>query len=127
MSVNNTIGTLVHGGFLHADDIRTLAPILFHHLEHRLLLSKGSLLVDNFLKFNTSKCGEIVIKKTFTRMDGEDLGVVDSSLSAHSGAVCLRCQWRLEIFPHHPQCRIIFREPEKPTLCLAVFMPFKAC
>ena len=84
------------GGFLHADDIRTLASNLSSLEEQISTVSKFT--SENFLKLNASKCEVIMFKKqgssshppTNVNVDGDCFPV-------NSEANCLGYIWRSDL------------------------------
>ena len=71
------------GGFIHADDIRTLASTT-STLEAQISTVKR-FTEDNFLKLNSSKCEIVAFKKTSTRMNKERIEVGECTFSFNEG------------------------------------------
>ena len=87
LSIGASVNNMYAGGFLHADDIRTLAANA-STLEAQISTVKR-FTQDNFLKLNAAKCEIIVFKKSFIRNTEERLDVGEISFPVRSEAMCL--------------------------------------
>ena len=95
LSIGASVNNMYAGGFLHADDIRTLAANA-STLEAQISTVKR-FTQDNFLKLNAAKCEIIVFKKSFIRNTEESLDVGEISFPVRSEAMCLGHQWRQDL------------------------------
>ena len=90
LSIGASVNNMYVGGFIHADDIRTLASTT-STLEAQISTVKR-FTEHNFLKINSSKCA---FKKTSTRMNEERIEVGECTFSLGRGsATCLGYQWK---------------------------------
>ena len=92
LSIGASVNNMYVGGFLHADDIRTLASSTTT-LEAQISTIK-KFTEDNFLKLNTSKC-EIV--KSSSRTNQESIEVGECSFPVSGEAICLGYQWKQDL------------------------------
>ena len=111
VSVNN----MYVGGFLHADDIRTLAPNT-STLEAQIPLVKR-FTEENFLKFNPSKCEIVAFKKAKEPADAGEVRVDECSFPVREILVLdnsgsLTCHLRT-------QFKFVFKKLVGPSLCIS--------
>ena len=83
------------GGFLHADDIRTLASTTTT-LEMQISTVKKFIDV-NFLNLNASKCEFVAFKKSSITTNQESIEVDDCSFPIRGEATCLGYQWKQDL------------------------------
>ena len=93
VSVNNTYA----GGYLHADDIRTLASSLSSMEAQVAVVSRFT--TENFLKLNESKCEIIIFRKSTSRAPSPINCASDSDVGTCSFPIkeegkCLGYVWR---------------------------------
>ena len=89
----------VTGGFLHADDIRTLASSV-SSLEAQISIVKR-FTEDNFLKLNASKCEIVAFKKVSTSAGEERIEAGECSFLVGRTATCLGYQWKDDLSSSH--------------------------
>ena len=89
LSIGASVNNMYAGGFLHADDVRTLTTNA-SSLETQIS-TVTNFADENFLRLNASKCEIIVFKKSFTK---GNLEVGGNSLSVGCEAMCLGYRWR---------------------------------
>ena len=92
LSIGASVNNMYVGGFIHADDIRTLASTT-STLEAQISTVKR-FTEHNFLKLNSSKCEIVAFKKTSTRMNEERIEVSECTFSLGGSATCLGYQWK---------------------------------
>ena len=92
LSIDASVNNMYAGGFLHADDIRTLATNT-SSLETQIS-TVASFADENYLRLNASKCEIIVFKKSFTKANGE---VGGNTLSVGCEATSLGYRWRQDM------------------------------
>ena len=95
LSIGASVNNMYAGGFLHADDIRTLASTKTT-LEAQISTVKR-FTEDNFLKLNASKCEIVAFKKSSTRAEEEIIEVGEDSYPVSGEAVCLGYQWKQDL------------------------------
>ena len=89
LSVGTSVNDMYAGGFLHADDIRTLATTpssLETQVSTVLKFTR-----ENFLKLNTSKCEIIMFGRSATKSQKRDLEV---NISVKDEVKCLGYRWK---------------------------------
>ena len=89
LSVGTSVNDMYAGGFLHADDIRTLATTpssLETQVSTVLKFTR-----ENFLKLNTSKCEIIMFGRSATKSQKRDLAV---NISVKDEVKCLGYRWK---------------------------------
>lgn len=89
LSVGISVNNMYAGGFLHADDIRTLATTP-SSLETQVS-TVAKFTRENFLKLNTSKCEIIVFGKSATMLQDGGLAV---NISVKDEVKCLGFRWK---------------------------------
>ena len=87
------------GGFLHADDIRTLVPNS-STLEAQISFVK-IFTEENFLKLNPSKCEIVAFKKAKEPADTGEVGIDECSFPVRETATCLGYQWKYDLSALH--------------------------
>ena len=94
LSIGASVNNMYVGGFLHADDIRTLASTTT--LEAQISTIK-KFTEDNFLKLNTSKCEIVAFKKSSIRTNKESFEVGECSFPVSGEAIYLGYQWKQDL------------------------------
>ena len=95
LSIGASVNNMYVGGFLHADDIRTLASTTTT-LEAQISTIK-KFTEDNFMKLNTSKCEMVAFKKSSIRTNKESIEVGECSFPVSGEAICLGYQWKQDL------------------------------
>ena len=98
-SIGASTNNMYAGGFLHADDIRTLAPSV-SSLEAQISIVKR-FTEDNFLKLNASKCEIVAFKKVSTSAGEERIEAGECSFLVGRTATCLGYQWKDDLSSSH--------------------------
>ena len=125
LSLGATVNNMFAGGFMHVDDIRTLAASASTLKTQMSTVTKFT--EENFLKLNATKCEIIIFKKSFTGMEEKNLEVSKNSFSMGSEVTCLGYQWRQDLSSTPMvHSKIASRGPGRPSLSLAVPLPFRA-
>ena len=92
LCIGASVNNMYVGGFMHADDIRTLAPTITT-LEAQISTIKR-FTEENFLKLNTSKCEVVAFKKSSTGKNQEN---IRCTFPVSGEATCLGYQWRQDL------------------------------
>ena len=92
LSMGASVNNMYAGGFLHADDIRTLASTS-STLEAQISTIK-KFTEDNFLKLNTSMCEVVAFKRASNRTSEERIEAGECSFPVGGKATCLGYQWK---------------------------------
>lgn len=95
LSIGTSVNNMYTGGFLHADDIRTLAPTISTLEEQISTVQKFT--DDNFLKLNASKCEIVAFKKATSRPKEERIIVGECSFPMVGEATCLGYLWKEDL------------------------------
>ena len=95
LSIGASVNNMYVGGFLHADDIRTIASSTTT-LKAQISTIK-MFTEDNFLKLNTSKCEIVAFKKSSIRKKQESIEVGECSFPVSDEAICLGYQWKQDL------------------------------
>ena len=95
LSAGASVNNMYAGGFLHADDIRTLASTTTT-LEMQISTVKKFIDV-NFLNLNASKCEIVAFKKSSITTNQESIEVDDCSFPIRGEATCLGYQWKQDL------------------------------
>ena len=113
LSAGASVNNMYAGGFLHADDIRTLASTTTT-LEMQISTVKKFIDV-NFLNLNASKCEIVAFKKSSITTNQESIEVDDCSFPIRGEATCLGYQWK-----QAEPCIMLFHSgdmcPTRPSL-----------
>ena len=96
LSIGASVNNMYAGGFLHADDIRTLAPNT-STLEAQMSFVKR-FTEENFLRLNPSKCEIVAFKKA---KEPADRGEVRVDECCFPVATCLGYQWKYDLSSSH--------------------------
>ena len=92
LSMGTSVNNMYAGGFLHADDIRTLASTS-STLEAQISTVK-KFTEDNFLKLNASMCEVVAFKRASNRTFEERIEAGECSFPVGGKATCLGYQWK---------------------------------
>ena len=99
LSIGVSVNNMYAGGFLHADDIRTLAPNT-STLEAQISFVKR-FTEENFLRLNPSKCEIVAFKKAKEPADTGEVRVDECCCSVRETAICLGYQWKYDLSSLH--------------------------
>ena len=119
LSMGASVNNMYAGGFLHADDIRTLASTS-STLEAQISTVK-KFTEDNFLKLNASKCEVVAFKRASNRTSEERIDAGEYSFPVGGKATCLGYQWKDDLSSYAIQTRV-----QKAFSSSAASMPFRA-
>ena len=92
LSMGASVNNMYAGGFLYADDIRTLA-FTSSTLEAQISTVK-KFTEDNFLKLNASKCEVVAFKRASNRTFEERVEAGECSFPVGGKATCLGYLWK---------------------------------
>ena len=99
LSISASVNNMYAGGFLHADDIHTLAPNT-STLEAKLSFVKR-FTEENFLRLNPSKCEIVAFKKAKEPADTGEVRVDECCFLVRETATCLGYQWKYDLSSSH--------------------------
>lgn len=94
-----TVNNMYAGGFLHADDIRTLASSTSTLEEQISTVQKFT--EENFLKLNASKCEIVSFKTGPSKPKEERITVGECSFPVVGNATCLGYLWKEDLSSTH--------------------------
>ena len=94
LSIGVSVNNMYAGGYLHADDIRTLANNLSSLDSQISIVTRFA--ADNFLILNASKCEIVAVQRSGTTPHGSVDGDV-TSFPIRDEAKCLGYLWKVNL------------------------------
>ena len=122
LSIGASVNNMYAGGFVHADDIRTLAPNT-STLEVQISFVK-IFTEENFLKLNPLKCEIVAFNRAKEPADTGEVGVNECCFPVRETATCLGYQWKYDLSSLHA-IQFHVQKACRAFIHLVVFMHFK--
>ena len=99
LSISASVSNMYAGGFLHADDIRTLAPNTSTPEAQISFVKRFT--EENFLELNPSKCEFVAFKKAKEPADTSEVRVDECCFPVRETTTSVGYQWKYYLSSSH--------------------------